>query len=327
MLVKRFRARSCSLALVQVKQTLGEDAAILETRRTSDGVEVLAAAERPGAVKVLRTPASGAAPASGRVEWLVESLRSEGYSDFLAERIAAAAHANLDEQVLEDRHRVLGYARDLLALWLSRPQETTEAGPGLRIFVGPPGVGKTSTCAKLAARHLVDGQRVMLVSADDRRLGGAEQLEGYARVYGIPFRVARNADDLRDFRRQAGPDGVVIVDTPGVGRGDDGLLRHLVDLFAGVAREEIEVLLAADHDLWSLADTLRRFRPLAPGAVGATRTDQAVRRGPLVSALARARIPLAHLGCGPRIPDDLEHADLRRLAAWALPMPEERQEA
>ncbi|MDQ7007278.1 MAG: hypothetical protein Q9Q40_08600 [Acidobacteriota bacterium] len=327
--MKRFRARSCALALDQVKQALGEDAAILETRRTADGVEVLAAAERPGASRVSPGAAAPSVPAAvgGRVGWLAESLENEGYSDFLAERIAAAAQANLDEQVLEDRRRVLGYARDLLALWLSTPREETPSGTSLRVFVGPPGVGKTSTCAKLAARHLAARRNVVLVSADDRRLGGAEQLEGYARVFGVPFHLARSADDLEAIRRRAGSEGAVIVDTPGVSRGDGELLDHLVGLFKSVAREEIELLLAADHDLASMADTLQRFRPLAPGTVGATRTDEAVRRGPLVSALARARMPLAHLGCGPRIPDDLEHADVKRLAAWALPMPEERQRA
>lgn len=100
-------------------------------------------------------------------------------------------------------------------------------------------------------------------------------------------------------------------------------MDRLGEILTRVEAAEITLLLAADHDAATLSHTVERFRPLRPGCVGATRMDEAVRRGAVLSAMARARLPIEHLCDGPDIPDDLHLADSPRLAAWAIPLPEE----
>ncbi len=330
MLVKTFHGRSCTEVFAHVRDSLGADAAILETRRVATGVEVTAAAERPETERTAAAPQTtrGAIPLSapaGGLDWLAELLATRGFSPFLCERITQAAEANLDENARADRDAVLGYAQTLLALWVQAgPPQRDRRETSVRALIGPSGVGKTSTCAKLAARDVVEGRRVVLASADDRRLGGAEQLEQYARILGVPFQVVRHRRDIDAARRLAGADGVVYLDTPGIPRGDAAALDELRNLLGAVRADEIELLLAADRDAETLADTVQRFRPLGPNAVSATRTDEAVRRGALVTAVARARLPLRVVGNGPDVPYDIEPADSRRLAAWALAAPEER---
>ena len=329
MLVKRFNARTCSQALAQVRENLGESAAILETRRHEGGVEVVAAAERPAAERPNTTAARNAsAPLSSvgeQMSWLVEALEHRGFSLILAERIAAAAQANLDPESHQDEAVVFDYARNLLTLWIGSDSGASRHETPTRILVGPPGVGKTCTTAKLAAREvLTGGKKVVLATMDNRRLGGAEQIESYARVLDVPFHVIRRREDLLSARDDAGESGRLFVDSPGISRGEDQAMAQLGELIEGVGREEIELLLAADHDVESLSESLQRFRRLGVGSVGATRTDEAIRRGCLVTALARGRLPLCHVGNGPEIPDDIETADTRRLVAWALPLPEER---
>lgn len=329
MLVKRFNARTCSQALARVREEFGESAAILETRRHDGGVEVVAAAERPGpASSNARATWSGAAPVSAvgeQLAWLVGALEHRGFSLILAERIAAAAQANLDPETHRNEAAVFDYARSLLALWIGSEAGGSGGESSTRILVGPPGVGKTCTTAKLAAREvLAGGRKVVLATMDNRRLGGAEQIESYARVLDVPFRVIRRREDLLSARDEAGEGGRLFIDSPGISRGEDQAMAQLGGLLEGVRRDEIELLLAADHDVESLSESLQRFRGLGVGAVGATRTDEAIRRGCLVTALARGRLPLRHVGNGPEIPDDIETADARRLVAWALPLPEER---
>ena len=196
------------------------------------------------------------------------------------------------------------------------------AGGGVHALIGPTGAGKTTTIAKLAAREIhAEGRNVVLASADDRRLGGAEQSEAYARIYGIPFRTIRDRRDLDRARALAGSNGSLFVDTPGVARGDAPGMERLALLLGGVRREEIELLLPADRDAESLADTVRRFSALRPGTIGATRADEALRPGTIVTALARAGLPVAHVCGGPNVPDDVETADARRLALWSVPFP------
>jgi flagellar biosynthesis protein FlhF len=321
MLVKTYRAKTMPEALAAVRSELGEKACIVETRRTARGVEVVAAAERPGARMTVAHAAIPPEAAAG-ADRLREDLLDQGFSTVLADRIAAAASANLDPDQLSDRRAALGYARDLIAVWV--PAVTPASGKGARVLVvvGSPGVGKTTTLAKLAAREIaVHGRSVVLASADDRRLGGAEQIEAYARIYGVPFRTVRDRRDLDRARELAGNKGSLFVDTPGVSRGDGPGMERLANLLGGVRRDEIELLLAADRDAESLADTVRRFSVLRPGLVGATRADEALRPGTLVTALARSGLPLNHVCGGPNVPDDLETADPRRLAAWAVPAP------
>lgn len=331
MLVKTYRAKTTSEALALVRGELGERACIVETRRVSDGVEVVAAAERPGArITAPRAHAAAAAyvpqPAATALDPAAERLRDDllghGFSAVLAERIAAAASANLDPERLADRGAALAYARDLVALWIPSGQPAPMKGTRVLVVVGSPGVGKTTTIAKLAAREItIEGRKVVLASADDRRLGGAEQIEAYARVFGVPFKLVRDRRDLDSARDLAGSKGTLFVDTPGVARGDLAGMERLAQLLAGVRRDEIELLLAADRDADALADTVKRFAALRAGALGATRADEALRPGALLTALTRAGLPVRHVCGGPNVPEDIEMADSRRLAAWAVPAP------
>lgn len=349
--MKRFQAKSSSEALLRVKEELGPDAAVLETRRVSGGVEVVAAAERPPAagkdrpqprngagerstsagsgrpVMTTRPPAVGNAledglPCVETIAWLKEDLVARGFSPYIAERLTAAAGANLDEDVHASRERVFDYLRELIAMWI--PEGGADAaGQRLCALVGPPGVGKTTTIAKLAARdRLRYGRPVVLASADDRRLGGAEQLEAFAKVLEVPFVLVRSRSDLSGALKRVGGEGTVYLDTPGVRRGDRVAVDRLAAVLRGTRPEEVELLLAADRDARGMSETVERFRALSPGALGATRTDESVSQGALVSALTRARLPVRHVTNGPEIPDDIEDADARRLARWALPRTE-----
>lgn len=336
MMVKTFHGRTCSDALNNVRLSLGPDAAILETRQGDMGIEVVAALARPEPAPCFQ-PASSSpesmsashAPTGTLVreeDWVEDFLVMRGFSYFLANRVASAVRANLDPEQQDDRERVLDYARTLLELWLKVPASAAQrTGVETCVLVGPSGVGKTTTVAKMAAREMVHAdRRVVIASTDDRRLGGAEQMEAFARVLGAPFQSVNSQRELEKARVAAGKDGIVFLDTPGVPRGDRRAMDRLADIVTRVTPDEITLLLAADRDAATLADAVHRFRPLRPGRSSATRTDETVRPGALVSALVRSRLPIVDITNGPDVPDDIEAADSRRLAAWALSSPEER---
>ncbi|GAB4224180.1 MAG: hypothetical protein Kow0062_25500 [Acidobacteriota bacterium] len=312
MLIHTFHGRTAAEALSRARDRLGEDACVLETRRTTTGIEVLVAAERPSP--------PGAEPP--RVEdpvhalWaaLHERLRAEGFAEALASRIAAAAAA----RVADGRAEAAVALRDALAVWLR--VETADPGPGALVLVGAPGVGKTTTIAKIAAREAARrGAGVVLASMDDQRLGGLEQLEATARVLGVPFFPLRDERDLAAARRRAGRRGLLLVDTPGVSRGGSAVLDRIDALTRGVERREVELLLAADADRHAITESVRRFARLAPRCAGLTRLDEAPRGGGLLSVLVRTGLAVRHVSTGPLIPDDLARATARGLAAWAIP--------
>ncbi|MDH3283555.1 MAG: hypothetical protein OEQ13_02350 [Acidobacteriota bacterium] len=320
MLVKTFRAPSASEALNLVREALGPNAAVLETRRASGRVEVLAMAERPGAGAPRPAAAVPRSQLVTAAAALCDALTVQGFSSAVAQRIGSAAQANLDERALSEPRTALAYARTLLALLLPPPSFGCLTGASVLALVGAPGVGKTTTVAKLAARECRSRRRrVVIASADDRRLGGAEQARSFARILELPFRLVHAPGDLDAARAEVGDGGLVLLDTPGVSQGDEALVEKLGWQLAGVGRDEIELLLAADTEPDALAQIVGRFRLLSPGALGATRVDEAVRRGGLASAVLGAGLPLVHLSSGPDVPEDLELVDADRFAEWALP--------
>ncbi|RMG47378.1 MAG: hypothetical protein D6718_03625 [Acidobacteria bacterium] len=316
MVVKTFRGRTAAEALAEAREALGADALVLETRRSGTAVEVVAAAQRPGARPHLPPP--GERETLGRdAVALRDMLTARGFSLVLSERIAAAAQANLSAEQLADRRTARAYARDLLALILSQAPEAPVGS--LVALVGPPGEGKTTTAAKIAARALYRaGRPVVLASADTRRLGGAEQMQAFARALGAPFRLVRDAGGIDEARRAAGPSGLVVVDTPGVARGDAEGIAALARLLESARRSEVELILAADRDAETLSDTVRRFEALRPGCLAVTRADETASPGQVVTAIARCGLPVRHVARGPEIPDDLEAGDPALIAAWAL---------
>ncbi len=354
MQVKTFKGRNAGEAMAKVRASLGAEACILETRRAGGGIEILAAMERTKPkVRQTRSPSAefdgsqsvsiGDLRLDAKIEkparrgealaleermgarGLLDDLLGYGFSQVLASRIARAAAANLDEEALQDRTSALSYARDLIASWLPYETVADDAQQPVIVLVGPPGVGKTTTLAKLAVQEVESSdRRVVMASADLKRLGGVEQSRAYARILGVPFHTVKTSGDLAKARETAGPSGVLLVDTPGVSARDQEGIRHLVEILADIPRDAIEVLLAADSDSLTLASVLQRFAPLSPGAVSATRTDETQQPGQLLTAVTRAGLPLRHVACGPDVPDDLKRPGAKRLAAWAVPLPGEK---
>ena len=135
---------------------------------------------------------------------------------------------------------------------------------GVVALVGPTGVGKTTTVAKLAARFALKHgkRRLALVSLDNFRIGAHEQLLTFGRILGVPVHFAGDADGLRRYLDQLSDKALVLVDTAGVGQRDERLYEQLAPL-AGIG-EDVRVLLtlAANTERRALADVVARFAPL-----------------------------------------------------------------
>ena len=164
MRLKLFRAPTVSLAITQVRRELGADALILSTRRVQDGVEVTAALEGD-AVPPPAPSAPIAPPTQSRLAW-------HGVPPELQARLEA------------------GPLEDMLAATLRFGALPLGPGAPPLLLTGPPGAGKTLTTARLATRLTLAGTPPLVVTADGRRAGAAEQLAAFTRVLGLPLLVA-----------------------------------------------------------------------------------------------------------------------------------------
>jgi flagellar biosynthesis protein FlhF len=185
--------------------------------------------------------------------------------------------------------------------------------------VGPPGAGKTTTVAKLAARvGLGAGRQVVFGEADAERIGAAEQARIFSEYIGARLRTIDSPGDLDLAMVEAGERGCVVVDTAGVGEGDRDRLRSLWELRRAVPEAEVALLIPAGMHREEARRVLERFAIVRPTCVAFSRVDDGRRVGDLVTALSEFDLPLSFLTNGHRVPDDLQNATPRGLAALML---------
>lgn len=201
---------------------------------------------------------------------------------------------------------------------------------GVTALVGPTGVGKTTTIAKLAARAVMRHGvgEVALISTDHYRIGAAAQLEHYGRLLGVRVYPADDAESLREVLQMLRGKHTVLIDTAGVS-GTDPRLASQMEILKQVADSEGSALracmvLAANAQSQSLEEAMRAYLPLNLHSCILTKLDEAPSLGGALSVLVRHRLSLDYTTDGQRVPEDIADADARSLvlrAATALKNP------
>ncbi|MDZ7754145.1 MAG: flagellar biosynthesis protein FlhF [Gammaproteobacteria bacterium] len=191
---------------------------------------------------------------------------------------------------------------------------------GVAALIGPTGVGKTTTVAKLAARYaLANGpDQVGLITMDTHRVGAAEQLRSYGRLMGIPVRVARNREELETAINDLYERRLVLIDTAGMGQRDARVRDQLAAHFEGLGMVQTLMVLAASSQLAALRESVKAFGVAHPEACIVTKLDEAVSLGPVISTLAEYQLPVAYFSDGQRVPEDIQPARAHNLVTRAV---------
>ncbi len=190
--------------------------------------------------------------------------------------------------------------------------------PRVITFVGPTGVGKTTTIAKIAAELVINQKRpVTLATTDTYKIAAVEQLQTYANILRIPLEVCPNAESFAALGTNLGPDDVILVDTAGYGPRDNEKLDELNTIIAGV-RTEVHLCLAATTRDQDMVAQLKRFSLFNPDYVVLTKLDETGTFGSIVNVATRTSIPLSYFTMGQRVPEDMETASKERAADLIL---------
>ncbi len=190
---------------------------------------------------------------------------------------------------------------------------------GVLALVGPTGVGKTTMVAKLAARFVLrHGRRhLALVTTDSYRIGAQEQLRAYGRILGAPVYAAADEGELRSVLHELQDRRLVLVDTAGMSQRDLRLSEQFATLHGGDPRIQTYLVLSATTQRAVLDEVARAFRgvPLAGGIL--TKVDETASLGGALSVAIRQGLPLAFVGDGQRVPEDIQPARAAVLVARA----------
>ena len=234
---------------------------------------------------------------------LLDRIRGDAGTHFADPLLVKARIA----QILEDEIRVTG------------PIATTADRCRLVALVGPTGVGKTTTIAKLAANYrLREKKRVGLITVDTYRVAAVEQLRTYADIIDLPMEVVSTPREMREAVARMRNLDLVLMDTAGRSPRDEIRIQELRSLLAEAEADDVLLVLSATTGTKSLAATAERFAEVGTTALLLTKLDEATSLGHLVALTRECRLPISYLTDGQNVPDDIQVAEARQLAYLML---------
>lgn len=340
MQIKRFEARDMQEALRQVKEVLGPDAIILSTKtvkRAGDRsrnakpsvVEVVAATDRPGgdpgrSCGRPSPPFSSKAPAkkgagTTQEDPFIQRILSTGLSpDFvgrLGEEIQALRQETREWKAPETYLKYLRW-KLMEAVEVTGPELE---GTKIWAFIGPTGVGKTTTLAKLAAHFsLRFNKKTALITIDTYRIGAIDQLKTYARILSLPLEIAPGREELKEIIQRNRHQDLLLIDTAGRNPYQPEQLEELKHFLSVDARVENHLVLSATTKDLDLAQIVQRFSLLPIRSYIFTKIDETEEYTSLFNQILRYKRPLSYLTNGQKVPEDIEVATKGRVASLVL---------
>ena len=351
MRLKRFKGRHVPDVVQRVRRELGPDAVILHTRpvprrgllRFLGGarVEVVAAADDGAS----RAPAGFQAP---RAPEQVSELR-EAVAELRGLLVKVNGSSALHPEVAPLYERLVAAGVDaglafraVSTLTVSGPEDGARAGKleqalretlgamitvapasptprrGVQAFVGPTGVGKTTTIAKLAVRGHLAGTTTRMLSVDTAGLAAGAPLEALSRVVGLPYALVSAPEELA-AQHVGGPgSGLTLIDTPGLAPGDTRGLGALARLLASLRPTETHLVLSATTKPDDARAAVAAFAPLGVTHLVFTRLDETRSVGSLLGIAIDTCRPLSYFGTGRDVPNDLRPASADELLRRAF---------
>jgi len=189
----------------------------------------------------------------------------------------------------------------------------------LVFVVGPTGVGKTTTIAKLAANMtFAEGKSVALITLDTYRVSAAQQLRTFAEIIGIPISVVFNCADLKESIRHYRDKDIIFVDTAGRSPYNEENMEELRQFIEAARPDETILVLSVTTDSSDLVSIFKRFDDIGVDKVIFTKLDEARHYGQILNVIYEIRKPIAYFTDGQNVPDDIKIPDPRYLAELVL---------
>ncbi|MEN6452505.1 MAG: flagellar biosynthesis protein FlhF [Thermoguttaceae bacterium] len=263
----------------------------------------------------------------GRNDWPDELFRL--FTDLLDVEVSDDLARELVERVRSDpraagltdpmmlRSRVAGLIENDIRV--GGPIRITPGRCRLVALVGPTGVGKTTSIAKLAANfRLKEKRRVGLITVDTYRIAAVEQLRTYADIIDLPMHVVSTPREMRETVERMSHLDLILLDTAGRSPKDEVRIQELRAFLGEAGADEVHLVLSSVAASRTLEQTAERFAAIGATALLLTKLDESNGLGNVLPVLRSSGLPLSYLTDGQNVPDDIEVADSRSLARRIL---------
>lgn len=347
MKLKRFVAPDVRTAMQQIKADFGSDAVILSSTRVDGGVEVVAAIDFDESVLSSNAAVASAQPPSlhnGQTALAspMDEMRLEIQT--LRNMLEAQLRGNVStgeplRMVLMQKLLYLGVSPmtalslvnqvnpglNHLRAWQQVLKDLASAIPihdinrieegGIFAFVGPTGVGKTTTLAKIAARFVLrfGAENLGLITMDTYRIAAQEQLLLYGKILGVQVSVATDSITLARSIRQLSDKKLVLIDTAGMNPADERVSKEMDLLSSHMQSIATVLVLPATSHYQVLIDAIKRYQINRVEQCVVTKLDESLALGGILSAVAETGLPISYLTHGQRVPEDIKLATRHQL--------------
>lgn len=187
--------------------------------------------------------------------------------------------------------------------------------PKIVMLVGPTGVGKTTTIAKLATNQkLLNKKKVAFISTDTFRIGAIDQLKTFANIAEIPVSVAYTADDMKKAVKNYHDMDVLYVDTTGRSQQDKLRIKEMQKLVLNAQADETHLVLSITTRLRDLVDASDKFAQLKYNRILLTKIDETTSLGMILNLVSKVQRPISYITTGQNVPEDIERATREKLA-------------
>lgn len=261
---------------------------------------------------------SGFAPS---LRSLYQQLREQEVDEDLICDIVTSVGEELSPQALNNYSLVV----DCAAKHLQRLVSCTgplrlAAGSAKTVFIiGPTGVGKTTTIAKLAAHFaLIARRRVLLATIDTYRIAALPQLKTYAEIMGLPMEVAYTPAELQNVLQENQDKDLILIDTPGRGQRNERQITELKSFIDAVQNKTVYLAISASTRYKELVDVVEKFGTIQFNSLIVTKVDEALVYGPILNMVNRFKKPLSYITTGQSVPEDIEDASAPGMANLLL---------
>lgn len=268
-----------------------------------------------------------------KLAWAEAGKQSPGRAQLLARLTGFGLHPIVANQIADrdvecdDHEHGWQQALSILEGILPVAEDELLSKGGVAALIGPTGVGKTTTIAKLAARFaLQHGRRqVALVTMDHYRIGAHEQLRTYGKLLGVPVFIAGDQQELRVILDQMSDRKLVLIDTAGTSQRD----MNLVEQFSTLDVEGVSIrrylVMSATGQMALNDEVLTAFSCIKPERCILTKVDEATSLGGVISVLIKHKLAAVYMGDGQRVPDDFHALSAKLLLNKAVELADSLQ--